>query len=130
MRVVVTAVLLAMPIGAFAAETRYPVPSDAYGIGHLTVKSSGAEEDYFSIKLRYPSKAVVHHYQKLLESWIECDESQPTWQSFGDLSGETPRFVHQLVQNWISRDNGTLVTLGIQYVSAGIESRTTPLAGC
>jgi hypothetical protein len=46
----------------YALATFYPTPNDAYEVGHVRLSDSGGKQDYFKMKLPYPSKKVLSHY--------------------------------------------------------------------
>lgn len=104
----------------------FPVPSSAKGPRHIYLQDSAGEQDYFSIRLAYPSTRVLEHYQTVLQAWVTCQPSRPEWQSFEDATGSQPRFLHQLIRHWISRDNKSLVTVALRYSSKGAKWRSEP----
>ena len=117
---------LALISGAAIADaTRYPVPKGAIDVKHVRFTDSGGEQDYFDVRLAYPSTRIVNHYRKVFESWIECRPSKE-WISFRDRRGPRPIFVHQSVWHWVRSDNNAFVTLAIRYYSNGSEYRVEP----
>lgn len=107
-----------------AAEALYPLPKSAYGLKHIAEPYS-IQQDSFTIKLPYPSRAVVGHYRSVLPGWRECRARQG-WSSFADPANGKREYVHQLMHAWVKPDNKTLVVLGLRYVSPGIEPRSKP----
>ena len=120
------ALLLLVAGGAcLGAPMQYPVPDGAQNQRHLRLSDTGGEQDYFEIARPYPSTFVLDHYRKVFSQWKEC-KSAETWQSFGDLSVPQPRFVHQLLREWVSPDNKSVATLALLYYSAGSQHRAVP----
>ena len=110
---------------AIADETRYPVPKGAIDVKHVRLADNGGEQDYFDVRLGYPSTRVVDHYRKVFKSWIECKPSNE-WALFSDRRGSNPIFVHQSVWHWVRSDDNAIVTLAIRYYSNGSEYRVKP----
>ena len=110
---------------AIADATRYPVPKGAMDVKHVRLADTGGEQDYFDVRLAYPSTRVLNHYRKVFENWIEC-RNRSVWESFGERTGPHPRFVNQLLWNWVRSDDNAIVTLVIRYYSNGIEYRVPP----
>ena len=125
MRALAFLCLAALSGQSIAAETRYPVPDGATSVKHVRLADTAGEQDYFEIKLAYPSTSVLEHYRKVFSHWTQCKPNE-LWQSFGDLSGPKPRFVHQLLWEWVSADNRSVVTLGVFYHSDGVQHRAKP----
>ena len=109
---------------AIADATRYPLPKGAVDAKHVRL-GNGGEQDYFDVRLAYPSTRIVNHYRKVFESWIECKPSN-VWISFRDRRGSRPLFVHQSVWHWVRSDDNAIVTLAIRYYSNGSEYRVKP----
>lgn len=107
-----------------AAEERYSMPQGAQHQQHVRLSNMG-EQDYFEISRPYPSTYVLDHYRKVFKRWTEC-KPEETWRSFGDVSGSKPRFIHQLVREWLRSDNHSVVTLAIRYYSTGAQHRALP----
>ena len=107
-----------------ASDLRYPLPEGAQHRQHLRLANMG-EQDYFEIDRPYPSTFVLDHYRKVFRRWTEC-KLDDTWRSFGDVSGSNPRFIHQLVREWLRSDNHSVVTLAIRYYSKGAQHRALP----
>jgi hypothetical protein len=120
-----TFVSLGISFSAQAVSTRYPVPNGAIDPKHVTLSGGASEQDYFAIKLAYPSIAVLDHYKRVFKGWTEC-KPRNTWESFGDISVPEPRFIHQLMWMWIDSENRKLIVLGIQYWSKGPDYRPEP----
>ncbi len=117
--------LLAGSANADAAETVFPVPKTAYDVKHIVLKDTGTKQDYYKIKLAYPSMEVVAHYRTLFPGWWECSNKRG-WESFGDSANGKNEYVHQLIYHWVAPSNDKIVTLGLRYVSPGLESRQKP----
>jgi hypothetical protein len=105
-----------------AAETMFPVPKAAYDVKHVVLKDVGTKQDYYKVRLAYPSMEVVEHYRALFHGWWECSNKRG-WESFGDLANGKNEYVHQLIYAWVAPSNDKIVTLGLRYVSPGLESR-------
>ena len=125
MRAVAFIVFFILSGDLIAAPTRYPIPSGATAIRHLRITDTGGEQDYFEIRLEYPSTLILDHYRKVFSRWTECKPPK-TWQSFGDITGPSPRFIHQLLSQWVSADNRSSVTLAARYYSEGVQHRSRP----
>jgi hypothetical protein len=108
-----------------AAAMQYPIPDGARNQRHLRLFDTGGEQNYFEIVRPYPSTFVLEQYRKVFSRWTECKPAE-TWQSFGDLSTPKPRFVHQLLREWVRPDNRSVVTLAVLYYSEGTEHRARP----
>lgn len=120
------AALLANSAVVEAADTLFPVPKTAYDVKHVVLKDTGTKQDYYKIKLAYPSMKVVDHYRGLFPGWLECSNKRG-WESFGDSSNGKNEFVHQLIYHWVAPNNDKIVILALRYISSGIESRQTPV---
>lgn len=108
-----------------ASDLRYPVPDGARNPRHIRLADTGGEQDYFDVARPYPSVSVLDHYRKVFAKWTECKPPEP-WQSFGDVSGAQPRFIHQLIWQWVKPDNRSVMTLLIRYESEGARHRVRP----
>ena len=118
--------LLVSSLVVDAADTMFPVPKTAYDVKHVVLKDIGTKQDYYKIKLAYPSMEVVAHYRAMFSGWLECSNKRD-WESFGDSANGKNEFVHQLIYHWVAPSNDKIVTLGLRYISPGIESRRTPV---
>lgn len=107
-------------------QTMFPVPKTAYDVKHVVLKDIGTKQDYYKIKLAYPSMEVVAHYRALFSGWLECSNKRG-WESFGDSTNGKNEYVHQLIYHWVAPNNDKIVTLGLRYISPGVESRQTPV---
>jgi hypothetical protein len=119
-------IALCLCSACLAADLRYPVPPGAKDQHHVRLSDTGGEQDYFAIVQVYPSTSVLDHYRNVFAQWTECKPAEPGWQSFGDVSGTKPRFVHQLLREWVRSDNKSVVTLGVMYYSEGSQHRVRP----
>jgi len=95
-------------------------------VGHASIRPGRTEQDHFSIKLAFPSTAVIDHYRGYFSRFIECRGRGAPWEAGADASAQTPRFMHQMVRHWITEDNREMITLAIRYVSAGTEWKDRP----
>ena len=125
MRILLLIVLVLLNEGLSAAPSRYPVPNGAIEVQHVRLADTGGEQDFFKIELKYPSTSVLDHYRNVFSRWGEC-KPKGAWQSFGDLTGNKPLFVHQLLWEWVSADNRSVATLAIRYYSDGVQYRAQP----
>lgn len=110
---------------AGATNTIFPLPKAAYDIRHVVIESTGTRQDFFKVKLAYPSMEVVTHYRALFAGWSECSNKRG-WESFGDTANNKQEYIHQLIYEWVPPSNDKVVTLGLRYVSPGIATRQTP----
>jgi len=110
----------------FAAATTYPVPEGAYDVGHASIRPGRTEQDHFSIKLAFPSTAVIDHYHGYFWRFIECRGRGAWWEAGPDASAQPPKFMHQMVRHWVTADNRELITLVIRYTSSGAEWKDRP----
>jgi hypothetical protein len=125
LRLILLFTLLQCP-AALAASTSYPVPEGAFDVGHAAIRPGRTEQDHFSIKLAFPSTAVIDHYRGYFSRFIECRGRGAPWEAGADTSAQTPRFIHQVVRHWVTEDNREMITLAIRYISAGTEWRDRP----
>jgi hypothetical protein len=110
-------------------KTMFPVPKGAFDVGHVTIRESGARQDHYSIKLPYPSDAILEHYRKVLgKSWEECiwGQGKSEWWGYGDTSNGNSRYVHQREVVWVNRGARSIIFLGLRYISPGPETRRVP----
>ena len=84
------------------------------------------EQDSFVLDQPYPSTSVLEHYERVFSKWQSCSSNGKKWETFGDLSGQSPQFHHQLIHHWINQSNNTAVTVALRYTSAGVEQRVAP----
>lgn len=120
-------VLVLLPVSAaFAARTMYPVPEGAFDVGHASIRPGRTEQDHFSIRLTFPSTAVVDHYRGYFSRFIACRGRGRAWETGPDGSTQSPKFIHQLVQIWVTEDNREVITLSIRYTSTGTEWKDRP----
>jgi hypothetical protein len=111
---------------ALAASTSYPVPEGAFDIGHASIRPGRTEQDHFSIRLDFPSTAVIDHYRGYFSRFIECRGRGGAWETGPDAYSQPPKFMHQLVKIWATENNREVITLSIRYTSAGAEWRDRP----
>jgi len=109
-----------------AAATTYPVPAGAYDVGHASIRPGRTEQDHFSIKLAFPSTAVIDHYRGYFSRFIECGGRGAWWEAGGDAYAHPPKFMHQMVRHWVTEDNREMITLAIRYTSTGAEWKDRP----
>ena len=125
-RLVIVLLLFVAADCSYAAEPRYPTPPGARDARHVRLADTGGEQDFFVVSERYPSTAVLERYRKVFSQWTECKPAGGTWQSFGAVSGANPRFVHQILREWVRPDNKSLVTVALFYRSEGAQFRARP----
>jgi hypothetical protein len=111
---------------AMAAQTMFPIPSDAEKAGHVVLSPGTAEQDYFFIKAQFPETPALPHYAKIFADWVPCKPSSPDWDGYGDAANGANRYTHNFVRYWITADNRQAVTLLFQYYSPGTASRRRP----
>lgn len=109
--------MLAGPGFSYAGGTAFPTLKEAYEIKHVRLSDSGGRQDYFKVRLPYPSTKVLVHYQEVFSKWIECGYPGD-WEALEDYSRKPPQQIHQLLRYWVSQDNKSYITLGIQYLSS------------
>jgi len=98
----------------------------AIDIDNYVFPNGVANQVYFKVKAQYPNTDVLNFYKTTITSpWVECTESND-WQSFGDISGNEPLFIHQTAQRWVNREKNRLLLFAIKYRSQGSESRKMP----
>lgn len=118
--------ILAVVAGTASADaTRYPLPKGAMDVKNVRLVDTGGEQDFFDVRLPYPSPRVLNHYRKVFGSWVEC-RHRSLWESFADRTSPRPRYVNQLLWNWVRSDDQAIVTLAIRYYSDGSEYRVPP----
>ena len=126
LRSIIWVLALLQGSAAFAAATTYPVPEGGYNVGHASIRPGRTEQDHFLIKLAFPSTAVIDHYRRYFSGFIECRGRGAWWEAGPDPSAHPPKFMHQMVQHWITADNRELITLVIRYTSTGAEWKDRP----
>lgn len=109
-----------------AAATTYPVPEGAFDVGHASIRPGRTEQDHFSIKLAFPSTAVIEHYRGYFSRFVECRGRGAWWEAGPDAAAQPPKFMHQMVQHWVTEDNREMITLAIRYTSTGAEWKDRP----
>ncbi|MDH3287662.1 MAG: hypothetical protein OEP48_08075 [Betaproteobacteria bacterium] len=102
------------------------MPESAFNVGHAAIRPGRTEQDHFSIKLAFPSAAVIDHYRGYFSRFIECRGRGTPWEAGPDASTQTPKFVHQMVRHWVTEDNREVITLAIRYTSAGTDWKDRP----
>ena len=106
--------------------TEFPAYDKAIDIDNYVFPNGIANQIFYKVKTQYPNTDVLKYYKSIIKKpWIECTEKNE-WQSFGDVSGNEPLFIHQTAQRWVNRDKNRLLLLAIKYRSQGVESRETP----
>jgi hypothetical protein len=125
-RALLAAALCFAALSAARGQAMFPVPAAAQGVRHLALEPGVYEQDSFFLEVPYPSTLALAHYEHVLAHWHLCRTNGPLWDSFGDASGVEPRFHHQLVRYWVSKDNSTAVTLLLRYTSSGAQYRAAP----
>jgi len=125
LRLIVFLAFLYCP-AALATATTYPVPEGAFEVGHAAIRPGRTEQDHFSIKLAFPSTAVIDHYRGYFSRFIECRGRAKVWEAGPDGSTRPPRFIHRIVQHWVAENNRELITLAIRYTSTGAEWKDRP----
>jgi len=98
----------------------------AIDIDTYVFPNGSANQVFYKVKAQYPNKDVLKFYKTTIKSpWVKCAEGN-NWESFGDVSGNEPLFVHQTLQRWVNKDKNRLLLLAIKYRSQGSESRKVP----
>ena len=98
----------------------------AIDIDTYVFPNGSANQVFYKAKAKYPNKEVLNFYKTTIATpWVECSESD-NWESFGDISGDEPLFIHQILQRWVNKDKNRLLLLVIKYRSQGSESRKMP----
>ncbi len=106
--------------------TEFGTFDKAIDIDTYAFHNGSANQIFFKVKAQYPNKDVLAFYKSTITSpWVECSDSK-NWESFGDVSGNEPLFIHQIAQRWINRDKKRLLLLAIKYRSKGVEPREHP----
>ena len=91
-----------------------------------SILNGSARQISFSVDTSYPNRDVVNFYRANIKlPWKPCSR-QENWQSFGDISGKEPLFIHQILQHWINKDKSRLLLLAVKYQSKGSEHRKLP----
>lgn len=103
----------------------YSVPDGASEIGHVALQAGVYEQDHFFLAERYPRTTAVEHYSALFAAWRPCNATDD-WDSYPDVSGAEPRFVHQLIRHWVNPQNDVAITLVLRYTSLGLQIRAVP----
>ena len=105
---------------AYIIGLRYPESYDA------KTYQDGPDIRYvkYKVRLSFPSKEVVQFYDNKLKAigWVPLvepnyPESDRTWQQFIDSTVEGDPIVHQLVAQWVNKDNKRMAGLCITYYS-------------
>ncbi len=125
-RLAAALLLCAVPLMAAATEIMFPVPKGAKGVSHVQLGPDGGEQDYFWLDESYPSTSAIDHYSRLFAKWRPCQLPEKEWSAFGDASSDSPRFIHQLVRQWVSRSNDVAVTVLLRYSSPGLREHIVP----
>jgi hypothetical protein len=116
--------VLLQGVPAAAAATKFRVPDGAVEVRHVVLMPGRTAQDQYSIRLAFPSTAVLDHYRRELRDYIACEGRGQPWQGYGDAAAK--QFFHLVIRHWVSRDNRELVTLGIRYASGGAAWRDRP----
>jgi hypothetical protein len=86
-----------------------------------------ANELYFKVEAPYPTTHVLDYYStQITDPWISCTSDSEDWRRFGDVSGKTPRYIHQIRRYWVDFNKKRLLLLAIRYYSRGSESLEKP----
>jgi hypothetical protein len=118
--------MILVPGPARSAPTMFPLPPGAERPGHVVLHPSIAEQDFFWMKVPYPSTPALDHYDRVFSKWHQCSSPDPGWVSYGDLADGANRFLHNFVRYWISPQNDMAVTVLLRYESQGIAYRERP----
>jgi len=106
--------------------SEFSVYDKAIDIDNYVFPNGSVNQVFYKVKAQYPNKDVLNFYKTTIKSpWVKCTEGN-NWESFGDISGNEPLFIHQTSQRWVNRDKNRLLLLAIKYRSQGSESRETP----
>ena len=106
--------------------TEFSAYDKAIDIDTYVFPNGSANQVFFKVKAEYPNKDVLNFYKTTIKSpWIECSDKSD-WQSFGDISGNEPLFIHQTMQRWVNKDKNRLLLLAIKYRSQGSDNRDSP----
>ena len=106
--------------------SNFDVYDKAINIDNYVFPNGSANQIFYKVKEQYPNKDVLNFYKATITApWIACTESD-NWESFGDVSGNEPLFIHQIVQRWVNRDKSRLLLLAIKYRSQGSKHRAMP----
>ncbi len=104
----------------------YPDAKDVQTIP-LVEGTAKASELYFKVEAEYPSTRVLDYYSKqITDPWVSCTSDSEDWQKFGDVSGKTPQYIHQIRRYWVNFKKKRLMLLAIRYYSKGAECREKP----
>jgi hypothetical protein len=120
-------IICALCVGnaVYAIPPSFPVPPGAENVS-IQINPGGVEQDTFSIRLTYPSKLVLNHYQKFFGKWTELCPNADDWQYFVDGTKVPPQSVKQLLRHWVRGDGKKSVLLGLRYISAGDQAESPP----
>jgi hypothetical protein len=117
-------------LGGLAADwATFPLYSGAKDVQNIPLSegTTKANELYFKVDEAYPSIHVLDYYSKQISGpWISCTSDSDGWQSFGDLSGNSPRYIHQIRRYWVDFNKKRLLLLAIRYYSRGSDRRENP----
>jgi len=111
-----------LSISANAAEwSNIPFHENAQNKNEYVFSNSAAKQISYEIKAKYPSLEILSFYKKSIgNKWSIC-KGKEQWDSFGDLAGESPLFIHQLIQYWVNYSENKFIMLAIKYESQGSE---------
>lgn len=69
-------------------------------------------------KSAYPNDtALIKIENNLLEEWQSCDYEESDWQDFEDISGATPKHIHQKIKTW-KKNSNHLIFVTLRYESS------------
>jgi hypothetical protein len=102
-----------------------PVFPGAIDVREHSLSAINSHQVSYQLKASYPNEDALEFYKNSLsEKWVLCNGKG--WQSFGDISGKKPIFIHQLLAYWANREKGSLIMLALMYESSGSEYRQIP----
>ena len=129
-RIFIWSLILLLPAIALASDwATFPLYPDAKDVKTIPLAegTARANEVYFKVEATYPSTSVIDYYSKKITTpWISCTSDAEDWQKFGDVSGKSPRYIHQILRYWVDFNKKRLLLLATRYYSKGAESREKP----
>ena len=127
-RTIITVSVLALALtiaSSYAADgVALPLPANAKEVWHT---DGDWLQTSYVIEAKYPDDSVAQFYISNVKTpWVRCFVGIKKWESFGDVSNNNNRFVHQRLMHWINRKEKKLLMVAMHYYSPGTETRCEP----
>lgn len=100
----------------------FDIPDRAQNVKKLSLGTEDSQQIYYEITESYPGVSQLDKYKDYLRKngWFNCTSNISGWSSYEDRSSKMPLMVFQLIDYWIKRDSGKLLSLSGMYHSKNI----------